>query len=184
MYQTNNPLSTRRDLRLLRPYGVATHKGQHAVPCKDDEFMNNLLVLHQMHWLLFQIRFDLRCEDSHLLRRPSLHTHQEPQQRRFEHLYQVDLVERADLLEILILRPRANGHLADFMLHISEPSFFSPSLQMLARRAATTHLVASLIEDFGKLQDLVIFALALVFGVGERIEVMEFDEATRSDLAE
>jgi hypothetical protein len=34
------------------------------------------------------------------------------------------------------------------------------------------------------LQDLIIFALAVVFGVGERIEVVELDEATWGDLAE
>jgi len=64
------------------------------------------------------------------------------------------------------------------VVNIYEASLFGPFLQVLARRAAPAHLVASAVEDFTELDELVVVASAAVFAVAFGVEILKLDPPT------
>lgn len=77
-----------------------------------------------------------------------------------------------------ILRPRSDWYFEDAVVNIYEASLFGPFFQVLPRRAASAHLVASAIEDFAEFDELVVFASAAVFAVAFGVEILKLDPST------
>lgn len=68
------------------------------------------------------------------------------------------------------------------MLYIGEASFLNPAFEMLARRPVPPDLVACCIEYTTELNDLIVVLRASVFTVRQRVEVLQFDPAARSEV--